>query len=136
METIDPDIIGDTCKGLGVVRKVFQLALLCTKRQPSDRPTVHDVVRCPGVPGKSRAPDGGARPELHERVRQLARHQRTLLRQLVQHASEFETGAQEIDMGASHSEGCFNCKKPCASFISDDVINIHLGQGSISCIGP
>nr|CAB3467387.1 unnamed protein product [Digitaria exilis]CAB3469906.1 unnamed protein product [Digitaria exilis] len=41
METVDPDI-GDTCKDLG---EVFQLALLCTKRQPSDRPTMHEVVR-------------------------------------------------------------------------------------------
>ncbi|KAJ1258486.1 hypothetical protein BS78_10G079400 [Paspalum vaginatum] len=44
METVDPDI-GDTCKDLGEVKKVFQLALLCTKRQPSDRPTMHEVVR-------------------------------------------------------------------------------------------
>nr|CAD1826142.1 unnamed protein product [Ananas comosus var. bracteatus] len=27
------------------VKKVFQLALLCTKRQPSDRPTMHEVTR-------------------------------------------------------------------------------------------
>uniref|UniRef100_A0A0D9WN17 non-specific serine/threonine protein kinase n=1 Tax=Leersia perrieri TaxID=77586 RepID=A0A0D9WN17_9ORYZ len=44
METVDPDI-ADTCKDLGEVKKVFQLALLCTKRQPSDRPTMHEVVR-------------------------------------------------------------------------------------------
>ncbi|TVU12156.1 hypothetical protein EJB05_45786 [Eragrostis curvula] len=44
METVDPDI-GGTCKDLGEVKKVFQLALLCTKRQPSDRPTMHEVVR-------------------------------------------------------------------------------------------
>ena len=44
METVDADI-GDTCKDLGEVKKVFQLALLCTKRQPSDRPTMHEVVR-------------------------------------------------------------------------------------------
>ncbi|WVZ82060.1 hypothetical protein U9M48_029367 [Paspalum notatum var. saurae] len=44
METVDPDI-GDTCKDLAEVKKVFQLALLCTKRQPSDRPTMHEVVR-------------------------------------------------------------------------------------------
>ena len=43
MDTVDPDI-GDTCKDLGEV-KLFQLALLCTKRQPSDRPTMHEVVR-------------------------------------------------------------------------------------------
>lgn len=41
---MDPDI-GDTCKDLAEVKKVFQLALLCTKRQPSDRPTMHEVVR-------------------------------------------------------------------------------------------
>ncbi|XP_062228426.1 LRR receptor-like serine/threonine-protein kinase ER1 isoform X2 [Phragmites australis] len=44
METVDPDI-ADTCKDLGEVKKIFQLALLCTKRQPSDRPTMHEVVR-------------------------------------------------------------------------------------------
>ncbi|KAG8077024.1 hypothetical protein GUJ93_ZPchr0006g44884 [Zizania palustris] len=44
METVDPDV-ADTCKDLGEVKKVFQLALLCTKRQPSDRPTMHEVVR-------------------------------------------------------------------------------------------
>ncbi|XP_010227884.1 LRR receptor-like serine/threonine-protein kinase ERECTA isoform X2 [Brachypodium distachyon] len=44
METVDPDI-ADTCQDLGEVKKVFQLALLCTKRQPSDRPTMHEVVR-------------------------------------------------------------------------------------------
>uniref|UniRef100_A0A0E0PUT5 non-specific serine/threonine protein kinase n=1 Tax=Oryza rufipogon TaxID=4529 RepID=A0A0E0PUT5_ORYRU len=44
METVDLDI-ADTCKDLGEVKKVFQLALLCTKRQPSDRPTMHEVVR-------------------------------------------------------------------------------------------
>ena len=44
METVDAGI-GDTCKDLGEVKKVFQLALLCTKRQPSDRPTMHEVVR-------------------------------------------------------------------------------------------
>jgi hypothetical protein len=44
MDTVDPDI-GETCKDLGEVKKLFQLALLCTKRQPSDRPTMHEVVR-------------------------------------------------------------------------------------------
>lgn len=44
METVDPDI-ADTCQDLGEVKKVFQLALLCTKKQPSDRPTMHEVVR-------------------------------------------------------------------------------------------
>ncbi|KAL9249459.1 LRR receptor-like serine/threonine-protein kinase ERECTA-like protein [Drosera capensis] len=44
METVDPEIT-DTCKDLAAVKKVFQLALLCTKRQPSDRPTMHEVTR-------------------------------------------------------------------------------------------
>ncbi|KAJ3699158.1 hypothetical protein LUZ61_002863 [Rhynchospora tenuis] len=44
METVDPEITS-TCKDLGEVKKIFQLALLCTKRQPSDRPTMHEVVR-------------------------------------------------------------------------------------------
>ena len=61
METVDPDI-SDTCQDLGEVKKVFQLALLCTKRQPSDRPTMHEVVRVldclvhPEPPPKSAQP--------------------------------------------------------------------------------
>lgn len=47
METVDPDVFS-TCKDLGEVKKVFQLALLCTKRQPSDRPTMHEVTRVLG----------------------------------------------------------------------------------------
>ncbi|GAB2275891.1 hypothetical protein Dimus_010637 [Dionaea muscipula] len=47
METMDPEIT-DTCKDLGAIKKVFQLALLCTKRQPSDRPTMHEVTRVLG----------------------------------------------------------------------------------------
>lgn len=47
METVDPDV-SSTCKDLGEVKKVFQLALLCTKRQPSDRPTMHEVTRVLG----------------------------------------------------------------------------------------
>ncbi|KAK9059560.1 hypothetical protein SSX86_020264 [Deinandra increscens subsp. villosa] len=47
METVDPEISA-TCKELGEVKKVFQLALLCTKRQPSERPTMHEVVRVLG----------------------------------------------------------------------------------------
>ncbi|PKA47046.1 LRR receptor-like serine/threonine-protein kinase ERECTA [Apostasia shenzhenica] len=44
METVDPDI-ASTCGDLGAVKKVFQLALLCTKKQPADRPTMHEVAR-------------------------------------------------------------------------------------------
>lgn len=44
MEMVGQDIT-DTCKDLGEVKKVFQLALLCSKRQPSDRPTMHEVAR-------------------------------------------------------------------------------------------
>ncbi|KAH0453207.1 hypothetical protein IEQ34_017531 [Dendrobium chrysotoxum] len=44
METVEPEISA-TCGDLGPVKKVFQLALLCTKKQPSDRPTMHEVVR-------------------------------------------------------------------------------------------
>ncbi|XP_061349572.1 LRR receptor-like serine/threonine-protein kinase ERECTA [Gastrolobium bilobum] len=47
METVDPDITA-TCKDLGAVKKVYQLALLCTKRQPCDRPTMHEVTRVLG----------------------------------------------------------------------------------------
>ncbi|KAK1302538.1 LRR receptor-like serine/threonine-protein kinase ERECTA [Acorus calamus] len=44
METVDPEITA-TCADLSAVKKVFQLALLCSKRQPSDRPTMHEVAR-------------------------------------------------------------------------------------------
>lgn len=47
METVDPEISA-TCKDLSEVKKIFQLALLCTKRQPSERPTMHEVVRVLG----------------------------------------------------------------------------------------
>ncbi|KAK4487608.1 hypothetical protein RD792_005741 [Penstemon davidsonii] len=48
MDTVDPEI-PETCKDLGEVKKVFQLALLCSKRQPSDRPSMHEVVRVLGT---------------------------------------------------------------------------------------
>lgn len=48
MQTVDPEITA-TCTDLGGVKKVFQLALLCTKRQPSDRPTMHEVARVLGT---------------------------------------------------------------------------------------
>ncbi|KAG0499679.1 hypothetical protein HPP92_004370 [Vanilla planifolia] len=44
MEMVDPDI-SSSCSDLAAVKKVFQLALLCTKKQPSDRPTMHEVAR-------------------------------------------------------------------------------------------
>ncbi|CAA0838425.1 LRR receptor-like serine/threonine-protein kinase ERECTA [Striga hermonthica] len=47
MDTVDPGIL-ETCKDLGEVKKVFQLALLCTKRQPTERPSMHEVVRVLG----------------------------------------------------------------------------------------
>ncbi|KAG6414517.1 hypothetical protein SASPL_121889 [Salvia splendens] len=47
METVEPEI-SETCSDLGDVKKVFQLALLCTKRQAADRPTMHEVVRVLG----------------------------------------------------------------------------------------
>ncbi|XP_061374929.1 LRR receptor-like serine/threonine-protein kinase ERECTA [Gastrolobium bilobum] len=47
METVDPDITA-SCKDMGAVKKVFQLALLCTKSQPVDRPTMHEVTRVLG----------------------------------------------------------------------------------------
>uniref|UniRef100_A0ACD5ZE54 Uncharacterized protein n=1 Tax=Avena sativa TaxID=4498 RepID=A0ACD5ZE54_AVESA len=63
MEMVDPDI-SDTCKDLGEVKRMFQLALLCSKRQPSDRPTMHDVVHvlnclvCPEPAPKAAQPPG------------------------------------------------------------------------------
>ncbi|KAK4839871.1 hypothetical protein QYF36_025649 [Acer negundo] len=44
MEAVDPEV-SVTCLDLNKVRKTFQLALLCTKRHPSDRPTMQEVSR-------------------------------------------------------------------------------------------
>jgi LRR receptor-like serine/threonine-protein kinase ERECTA len=44
MEAVDPEV-SVTCMDLAHVRKTFQLALLCTKRNPSERPTMHEVAR-------------------------------------------------------------------------------------------
>lgn len=55
MDTVDLEI-SVSCNDLGAVKKVFQLALLCTKRQPSDRPTMHEVARVLGSLVPSEAP--------------------------------------------------------------------------------
>ncbi|KAG5517468.1 hypothetical protein RHGRI_038021 [Rhododendron griersonianum] len=47
MDTVDSEISA-TCKDLGEIKMLFQLALLCTKRQPSDRPTMNEVSRILG----------------------------------------------------------------------------------------
>ncbi|KAG2384903.1 LRR receptor-like serine/threonine-protein [Vigna angularis] len=44
METVDPEV-SITCMDLTHVKKTFQLALLCTKGNPSERPTMHEVAR-------------------------------------------------------------------------------------------
>ncbi|OEL38600.1 LRR receptor-like serine/threonine-protein kinase ERL1 [Dichanthelium oligosanthes] len=44
MEAVDSEV-SVTCTDMNLVRKAFQLALLCTKRHPSDRPTMHEVAR-------------------------------------------------------------------------------------------
>ncbi|XP_077243143.1 uncharacterized protein LOC143883711 [Tasmannia lanceolata] len=44
MEAVDSEV-SVTCTDLNLVRKTFQLALLCTKRHPSDRPNMHEVAR-------------------------------------------------------------------------------------------
>lgn len=44
METVDPEVLV-TCVDISHVRKTFQLALLCTKCNPSDRPTMHEVSK-------------------------------------------------------------------------------------------
>ncbi|XP_020113185.1 LRR receptor-like serine/threonine-protein kinase ERL1 [Ananas comosus] len=44
MEAVDSEV-SVTCVDMGLVRKAFQLALLSTKRHPSDRPTMHEVAR-------------------------------------------------------------------------------------------
>jgi hypothetical protein len=44
MEAVDPEV-SITCIDLAHVKKTFQLALLCTRRNPSERPTMHEVAR-------------------------------------------------------------------------------------------
>ncbi|KAK7343630.1 hypothetical protein VNO77_12528 [Canavalia gladiata] len=44
MEAVDPEV-SITCIDLVHVKKTFQLALLCTKTNPSERPTMHEVAR-------------------------------------------------------------------------------------------
>lgn len=44
MDAVDPEV-SVTCMDISHVKKVFQLALLCTKRHPSDRPSMHEVAR-------------------------------------------------------------------------------------------
>ncbi|CAA7035091.1 unnamed protein product [Microthlaspi erraticum] len=44
MEAVDPEVTV-TCMDLGHIRKTFQLALLCTKRNPLERPTMLEVSR-------------------------------------------------------------------------------------------
>ncbi|KAH7331691.1 hypothetical protein KP509_20G046500 [Ceratopteris richardii] len=43
-EVLDPEV-KTTCMDLASVTKALQLALLCSKKHPSARPTMHDVVR-------------------------------------------------------------------------------------------
>ncbi|WOL10569.1 hypothetical protein Cni_G19327 [Canna indica] len=44
MEAVDSEV-SVTCMDMGLVKKAFQLELLCTKKHPSDRPTMHEVAR-------------------------------------------------------------------------------------------
>lgn len=44
MDALDPEV-SVTCIDLAHVKKTFQLALLCTKGNPSERPTMHEVAR-------------------------------------------------------------------------------------------
>ncbi|KAK7270548.1 hypothetical protein RIF29_23770 [Crotalaria pallida] len=60
MEAVDPEV-SITCIDLVHVKKTFQLALLCTKRNPSERPTMYEVARVlvsllPAPPAKIHAP--------------------------------------------------------------------------------
>lgn len=43
MEAVDPEV-SVTCMDISHVKKTFQLALLCTRRLPSERPTMHEVA--------------------------------------------------------------------------------------------
>ncbi|MCO5578915.1 hypothetical protein L7F22_032764 [Adiantum nelumboides] len=56
VDIVDP-VLKDSLTDLAAVNKTLQLALLCTKRHPTARPTMHDVVRVlqslfPIVPSK------------------------------------------------------------------------------------
>ncbi|GAB4858714.1 hypothetical protein Ancab_010187 [Ancistrocladus abbreviatus] len=44
MDAVDPEV-SVTCVNVSHVKKAFQLALLCTKRHPSERPTMQEVAR-------------------------------------------------------------------------------------------
>ncbi|XP_022996147.1 LRR receptor-like serine/threonine-protein kinase ERL1 [Cucurbita maxima] len=44
MEAVDPEV-SVTCMDSAHVRKTFQLALLCTKHNQAERPTMHEVAR-------------------------------------------------------------------------------------------
>ena len=44
METADEEA-KLTCSDTGKLKRAFQLALLCTKKHPSERPTMHEVAR-------------------------------------------------------------------------------------------
>lgn len=44
MEAVDTEVTV-TCMDLAHVKKVFQLALLCTRQHPSERPTMQEVAR-------------------------------------------------------------------------------------------
>ncbi|OIW06634.1 hypothetical protein TanjilG_04030 [Lupinus angustifolius] len=60
MEAVDPEV-SVTCIDMAHVKKTFQLALLCTKRNPSERPTMYEVARVlvsllPAPPPKIHAP--------------------------------------------------------------------------------
>ncbi|CAN0902616.1 LRR receptor-like serine/threonine-protein kinase ERL2 [Linum grandiflorum] len=44
MEAVDSEV-SVTCVNVNHIRKSLQLALLCTKKNPSERPTMHEVVR-------------------------------------------------------------------------------------------
>lgn len=44
MEAVDTEV-SVTCLDMNQVKKALQLALLCTKRHSSDRPTMHEVAR-------------------------------------------------------------------------------------------
>lgn len=44
MEAVDSEV-SVTCVDLAHVKKVFQLALLCTRPHPSERPTMQEVAK-------------------------------------------------------------------------------------------
>ncbi|KAL9254930.1 LRR receptor-like serine/threonine-protein kinase ERL1-like protein [Drosera capensis] len=69
MEAVDPEV-SITCVNTSHVKLTFQLALLCTKLHPSDRPTMKEVARILGtlLPPPMPLPKKSASPSPEKRI--------------------------------------------------------------------